>query len=592
MKFIVAVDKEWGIGNKGDLLARVRADLANFRRVTAGKVVVYGSNTLATFPGGKVLPKRTNIVLNWDKDYHPEGATVAHSLDELFDILKAYDTDDVFVIGGASMYRQLIPYCDTGYITFFNKSYEKDVYIPDLDSDPEWRRVSQSETFTSDPATDTESGLEFYFTEYRRVSARRDGTTELGCTFPITRSAVSAALDGLIASRNPRKALILPPDHTRLYSGGGMITNMLWHKLKDRCEVDIMPALGTHAPMTKDEWEEFFGDVPFEKMTIHNWRTDVVRVGEVPAEFVKEVSEGVMDEPVPVEINRRLLDTSYDLIISVGQVVPHEVVGMANYSKNIFVGCGGSGMINASHSLGAFYGMERIMGRDFSPVRKVFDYAERNFIAGLPIVYVLTVCAGGGKTDIRGLYIGRDRKLFEHAVAQSQKINLDRLQKPVKTAVVMLDAGEFRSTWLGNKAIYRLRMAMAQGGRLIIIAPGVRRFGEDGENDRLIRKYGYCGREKVLELVKTESELRANLSAAAHLIHGSADGRFRVVYCAGGLTRAEVESAGFEYMPPEEAARKYRVDSLRDGWNEVDGEEIFYVSNPALGLWTFDGEEK
>ncbi|MBP5657935.1 MAG: DUF2088 domain-containing protein, partial [Clostridia bacterium] len=190
----------------------------------------------------------------------------------------------------------------------------------------------------------------------------------------MTDEAISEALDRLIEAKKPHKPLILPPDHTRLYSGGGKITDMLWHKLKDSCEVDIMPALGTHAPMTKDEWEEFFGDIPFEKMIVHNWRTGVERVGEVPAEFVKEVSEGIMNEPVPVEINRRLLDKSYDLIVSVGQVVPHEVVGMANYSKNIFVGCGGSGMINASHSLGAFYGMERIMGRDHSPVRKVFDY--------------------------------------------------------------------------------------------------------------------------------------------------------------------------------------------------------------------------
>ncbi|MBO4860855.1 MAG: dihydrofolate reductase [Clostridia bacterium] len=592
MKFIVAVDKEWGIGNKGDLLARVRADLANFRRVTAGKVVVYGSNTLATFPGGKVLPKRTNIVLNWDMDYHPEGATVAHSLDELFEILKQYDTDDVFVIGGASMYRQLIPYCDTGYITFFEKSYEKDVYIPDLDKDPEWIRVSRSETYVSDETTDTEGGLEFYFTEYRRVKRDADGVTALECGAPMTDEAISEALDRLIGAKKPRKALILPPDHTRLYSGGGKITDMLWHKLKDSCEVDIMPALGTHAPMTRDEWEEFFGDIPFEKMIVHNWRTGVERVGEVPAEFVKEVSEGIMNEPVPVEINRRLLDKSYDLIISVGQVVPHEVVGMANYSKNIFVGCGGSGMINASHSLGAFYGMERIMGRDHSPVRKVFDYAEEHFIADLPVVYVLTVCAGGGKTDIRGLYIGRDRSLFERAVAQSRKINLDHLKKPIDKAVVMLDKNEFRSTWLGNKAIYRLRMAMAEGGELVIIAPGVNKFGEDAENDRLIRKYGYCGREKVLELVKSEPELRANLSAAAHLIHGSADGKFRVTYCAGGLTEQEIDNAGFGYMPPREAMEKYRVRELKDGWNDVDGEEVFYVSNPALGLWIFDGEEK
>ena len=592
MKFIVAVDKEWGIGNKGDLLARVRADLARFRRLTAGKVVVYGSNTLATFPGGKVLPKRVNIVLNWDMDYHPEGAAVAHSLDELFEILKSYDTNDVFVIGGASMYRQLIPYCDTGYITFFDKSYEKDVYIPNLDEDPEWERVSQSENYISDAQTDTEAGLEYFFTEYRRKKQCSNGVTALECDLPLTRCALESAANALIRAKKPKKALIIPPDHTRLYSGGGIITNILYHALKDECQVDIMPALGTHAPMTRGEWEEFFGDIPFEKMIIHNWRKDVVRVGEVPEEFVKSVSGGTYSAPVPVEINRRLLDKSYDCVISVGQVVPHEVVGMANYSKNIFVGCGGSGMINASHILGAFYGMERIMGRDHSPVRKVFDYAEEHFIKDIPITYILTVCAGGGRTDIRGLYIGRDRSLFEKAVSLSRKINLDHLERPVKKAVVMLDKNEFRSTWLGNKAIYRTRMAMATGGELIIIAPGVEKFGEDAENDLLIRKYGYCGRENVIKLVQTQRDLQNDLSAAAHLIHGSADGRFKVTYCAGGLSKEEITSVGFGYMPVEEAMEKYKVKTLSDGWNDVDGEEIFYISNPALGLWVYEGEDK
>lgn len=168
MKFVVAVDKAWGIGYKGDLLARVKGDLKNFRVLTKNKVVVYGSNTLATFPGGKVLPNRVNIVLNWDLDYHPEGAIVVHSLDELFEELKKYDTNDVFVIGGASIYRQLIPYCDTGYITVFDKVYESDVKIPDLDESPEWERVSESEVFTSDAETDTEAGLEYVFTVYEK----------------------------------------------------------------------------------------------------------------------------------------------------------------------------------------------------------------------------------------------------------------------------------------------------------------------------------------------------------------------------------------------------------------------------------------
>ena len=168
MKMIVAVDREWGIGNKGDLLARVRQDLLFFRDKTKGKTVVLGSNTLATFPGGKVLKNRTNIVLHPSPDYAPEGAIVAHSLDELFEILKAYDTNDVFIIGGASVYRQMLPFCDTAYVTKFDKSYEKDVFIPNLDEAEDWELAETSEVYFSDTETDTEGGLPFRFCTYRK----------------------------------------------------------------------------------------------------------------------------------------------------------------------------------------------------------------------------------------------------------------------------------------------------------------------------------------------------------------------------------------------------------------------------------------
>ena len=401
-------------------------------------------------------------------------------------------------------------------------------------------------------------------------------------------SELFALLEKSLDGKSPKKVLILPPDYTRMYSGAGKITEMYYEILKDKCEIDIMPALGTHEPMTKAEWTAFFGEgVPFDKMIVHNWRNDVTKIGEVPAEFVREVSEGLVDTKIDVEVNKRLLDKSYDLIISIGQVVPHEVVGMANYSKNIFVGCGGSSMINSSHMLGAFYGMERVMGKDFSPVRRVFDYAEQNFLMGIPLMYVLTVTTNKGDTTfIHDVFIGRARELFEMAVAESQKTNLTHMDKPLDKVVVYLDPREFKSTWLGNKAIYRTRMAIADGGELIILAPAVKKFGEDAENDRLIRKFGYCGRGKVLKLVKTEPELQNNLSVAAHLIHGSSDGRFNITYCTRELTEDEVRGACFGYVPSDEAAKKYDPQKLTDGFNTVDGEEIFYISNPALGLWT------
>ena len=393
-----------------------------------------------------------------------------------------------------------------------------------------------------------------------------------------------------IRGKNLKKVLLLPPDYTRMYSGAGKITAAYYEMLSGSCQVDIMPALGTHEPMTKEECLAFFGEnVPFEKIIVHNWRTDVVKIGEVPAEFVSEVSEGLVNEKIDVEVNKLLVDKSYDLIISIGQVVPHEVVGMANYSKNLFVGCGGSNMINSSHMLGAFYGMERIMGRDFSPVRKVFDYAQEHFMKDVPLLFVLTVTTNkGDETFIHGMFIGEKRDVFEQAVALSREINLTHVKKPFKKAVVYLDGREFKSTWLGNKAIYRTRMAMADGGELIIIAPGVRKFGEDAENDRLIRKYGYVGREKVLKLVEENADLQENLSVAAHLIHGSSDGRFNITYCTEYLTEEEVRGAAFGYVPYSEIIKKYNPAELTDGYHTIDGEEIFYISNPALGLWTVE----
>ena len=385
-----------------------------------------------------------------------------------------------------------------------------------------------------------------------------------------------------------KKILLLPPDITRYHSGAGKMTAMYYKMLKDTCTIDIMPALGTHEPMSCEECTVFFGcEVPFERIISHNWRTDVVKLGEVPGDYVRDVSEGLVCDPVDVEVNRLLLDSTYDLIISIGQVVPHEVVGMANYSKNIFVGCGGSSMINSSHMLGAFYGMERIMGRDHSPVRKVFDYAEEHFIKNIPLMYVLTVTSQvQGKTAIHGLFAGRERRLFEEAVKLSQENNLTFVNKPLKKVVVYLDGQEFKSTWIGNKAIYRTRMAMADGGELIILAPGVKKFGEDDENDRLIRKYGYVGRVRVLELVKNNKDISCNLSVAAHLIHGSSDGRFSITYAVEKLTRDEVEGANFKYMSLDEATKRYNPQKLKDGFNTLkDGEEIFYISNPAVGLW-------
>ncbi|MCL1795673.1 MAG: lactate racemase domain-containing protein [Clostridia bacterium] len=407
---------------------------------------------------------------------------------------------------------------------------------------------------------------------------RRIGDAELFAKL----DELAEALDGA------KKVLLIPPDFSRFHSGAGKITSYLYRRLRARCHVDVMPALGTHVAMSEAEIRGMYGDeIPLERFVAHNWRTDVVRLGEVPAAFVREVSEGLMREPIAVEVNRRVVDPSYGAVISIGQVVPHEVVGMANYNKNIFVGCGGSAMINASHMLGAVYGMERMMGRDFSPVRRVFDYAEEHFLRRVALRYILTVTtAPDGEIHLHGVYIGRERRLFEEAVRLSQQANLTFVERPLKKVVVSLDEAEFKSTWIGNKAVYRTRMAIADGGDLIVLAPGVERFGEDPEIDALIRKYGYAGRDAILRLVTERDDLKRNLSAAAHLIHGSPDGRFRVTYCTKKVGPEEVTGVLYAHMPYDEAVARYDPAKLRDGFNAVaDGEEVFYISNPALGLW-------
>ncbi len=418
-------------------------------------------------------------------------------------------------------------------------------------------------------------------------TVKRYAPTPEGLSAADIRRAIRDALKAL--PKTSGKVLLVPPDHTRLHSMAGAIALAVKQELPEDCRIDVLPALGTHVAMTRDEWDAMYPGFDYAKMLVHHWRDEVVQIGVIPAEFVREVSGGLMDAPIPVDVNRHLLDPSYDLILSIGQVVPHEVAGMANHAKNIFVGCGGSGMINASHMLGAVCGMESAMGREKTPVRALFDYASERFTRDLPLYYALSVTtADADKLRLHGLFIGNKRDTFGDAARLSQEKNIFHLDKPLQKVIVMLDEAEFKSTWLGNKAIYRTRMAIADGGELFILAPGVCRFGEDAEADRLIRKYGYHGRDATLRQVAAQEELRKNLSAAAHLIHGSSDGRFSITYCVRHLTREEVEGVGFRYLPYSQGAAEF--SGLAPGTNtDASHTEMYYIQNPALGLWAVKG---
>jgi len=384
-----------------------------------------------------------------------------------------------------------------------------------------------------------------------------------------------------------RRVLAVPPDFTRLHSQAGRLTKLAFEFYGAHL-TDILPALGTHTAMTGEQIREMYAGVPEKLFRVHNWRTGVTTVGEVPGQFVREVSGGAVDFPWPAQISHLIATGQHDLILSIGQVVPHEVMGMASYNKNIFVGTGGHEGINKSHFIGAAFGMERMMGRADTPVRRVLNYASEYFTRHLPIVYIHTVVGRGanGRLVVRGLFVSDDASGFEPAAALSLQVNFEMLAEPLKKVVVYLDPAEFKTTWLGNKAVYRTRMAMADAGELIILAPGLREFGEDQEIDRLIRKYGYRGTPATLAATRANPELQQNLSAAAHLIHGSSEGRFHITYCPGHLTQPEIEGVNFAYADLQEMTQRYDPKKLSDGWNTLPGgEQIFYISNPALGLW-------
>jgi nickel-dependent lactate racemase len=387
------------------------------------------------------------------------------------------------------------------------------------------------------------------------------------------------------------RVLVVPPDQSRIHSRSGDLTRYAWEYFGDRLQA-VLPALGTHAAMQPDQIARMFGAMPQALFRVHNWRTDVETLGEVPAEFVYEQSEGKLNYSWPAQVNRLVVHGGFDLVLSIGQVVPHEVAGMANYNKNILVGTGGRESINRSHYLGAVYGMERIMGRAENPVRNVINCAADRFLRHLPIVYVLTVVGrtGDGGLAVRGLFIGDDAECFYRAAELSLKVNFETLEAPIRKAVVYLDPNEFHSTWLGNKAVYRTRMALADNAELIVLAPGVSKFGEDPAIDALIRKYGYRGTPATLKAVDANADLANDLGAAAHLIHGSSEGRFTIRWCPGQLSREEIEGVGFEFGDLKTMLTRYNPQTLRYGYNQVAGEEIFFIPNPGLGLWAYRGK--
>ena len=421
-------------------------------------------------------------------------------------------------------------------------------------------------------------------------------------TTVISDDDLRAALIGVYQKLGTKKkVLVVPPDFTRFNSRAGILTQYTYQHYREAL-VDVLPALGTHVPMPDAQIEKMYTGVPRSLFRDHDWRNDVVTVGTLPREFVKEATQGIYDKPWPAQLNKLIWEGGHDLILSIGQVVPHEVVGMANHTKNLFVGCGGKAGIDESHFIGACYGMEKMMGRADTPVRRILNEALSRFCAHLPVIFVLTVVGpakpgeAGDKYGLvtRGLYIGSGNECFELAAKLSVAVNFKLLDEQMHKVVVYLDPEEFHTTWLGNKSVYRTRMAIADRGELVVLAPGLKGFGEDPGIDQMIRKYGYRTTPEIMAAVRDNPDLASNLSAAAHLVHGSSEGRFTVTYCPGHVSRQEIESVGYQYADLGAMTKRYDPAKLTDGWNDLvhaDGsqERIFYISNPALGLWAWRG---
>lgn len=384
-----------------------------------------------------------------------------------------------------------------------------------------------------------------------------------------------------------KRVLLLPPDLTRAHSGSGWITEALYKLLPGSCDIHVIPTLGQHVPHTEAENRWMFGSIPHDRIHAHDWRNGVTHVGVIPAEEVASTTGGKADWEIPIDLNTMLMNEPWDLIINIGHVVPHEVLGFANYNKNYFIGLGGKESICASHIAAAVYGIEKNLGNLITPLRACFNWAEERFLRRLPDVYLQVVMRRDEQNQLvhSGVYVGDDLETYLMAARRSRLQNITALDKPVKKVVAMMQADEFRTTWVANKAVYRTRMAMADGGELLVIAPGVERFGEQPEVDDLIRKYGYCGTDQALELYRKNSDLQDLAHGTAHLIHGSSEGRFTIRYAPGKLTKSEIESVHYKFADLREVLDRYSPESMKEGWNTLPDEEVFFIRTPSAGLW-------
>lgn len=386
----------------------------------------------------------------------------------------------------------------------------------------------------------------------------------------------------------PKRVLLLPPDITRMHSGAGRLTEMLYQLLADEADVHVIPTLGQHEPHTPKQNRQMFGSIPNERIHAHDWRGGCIEVGQISGRFIDEATQGAAEWPLPIVLNRMLMREKWDWIINIGHVVPHEVLGFANHNKNYFIGLGGKDLICAAHMAAASCGIENNLGNLITPLRAAFNRAEDEFLSELPDLYVQVVLARNDRDQLvhTGVYVGDDLETYLSAARQSREENITLFDEPVKKIVCVMQGDEFFSTWVANKSIYRTRMALADGGDLIVIAPGLKRFGEQSDVDAFIRKYGYVGTPKIMDLYRKNDDMQDLAHATAHLMHGSTEERFNVTYAPGHLSKAEIEGVNFRYADIKETVARYQPDGRKQGWNTTaDGEQFYFIPTPSAGLW-------
>ena len=329
---------------------------------------------------------------------------------------------------------------------------------------------------------------------------------------------------------------------------------------------EVLIAQGTHAPMTDSEKYAKTGREAWATWTReseihdHRWNnpSELIELGELGSETVSELTGGTYSEGVKVSVNRRISPANCDVVLIFGAVLPHEVAGFAGGAKYLFPGVSGRELTNVTHWIGALSGIESVIGRVDTPVRRMIEAAADMVPARIISFSSVVSRVNDGTMKTRALFAGDLRKTFRAAAEVSRDAHIRRTGRKYKRVVALLDR-HFDELWTGGKASYKLGGIIEDGGELIIYAPHLTQFSRT--HGKKIERFGYAPIERIKELAASEPELAEDLCVAAHLAHvayagaraddGSVGGRFRITL-ASQISRERCERANLGYTEPAE----------------------------------------